>query len=250
MGSTSESLLRARAKDAAALCLRRGRPCFLGFLAEEERGVVEQTVAREGGVCSLFYGGYDAALRGMLAVIPQEFPTEAVRFPFSALAFTYRKEAALCHRDFLGTLLGCGIERDAVGDILCGEGISVAFVTDDLLPYLQEQIFRVGREGVTLLPHYDGPLPEQRQAEELRLTVASLRLDAVVAAVAKCSRSKATETIAAGLVSLRHIVCTAPAHEVTVGDTLSVRGVGRFTVDAFGGETKKGRNVIIVKKYR
>ena len=250
MASTSESLIKARVRDAAALCLRRGRPCFVGFLAEEERGIAEQTASREGGVSMAFSGGYETAVRGMLAVFPADFPADAVRFPFSPLGFSYRKEAALSHRDFLGTLLGCGIERDAVGDILCGEGLTVAFVRDDLLPYLQEQITRVGREGVTLLPNYDGPLPAMREAEELRLTVASPRLDAVVAAVAKWSRSKAAETIAAGLVQVCHVVCTAPARELRSNDTLSVRGVGRFTVSSFDGETRKGRSIIIVKKYR
>ena len=250
MDSTSDGLLRARVKDAAALCLRRGYPCFVGFLAEEERGIAEQTAAREPGVCYAFSGGYETAVRGMLAVFPADFPAKAVRFPFSPLGFSYRREAALCHRDFLGTLLGCGIERDAVGDILCGEGLSVAFVADNLLPYLTEQISRVGREGVTLLPDYDGALPAVREAEERRFTVASPRLDAVVAALVNLSRAKATETITAGLVQLCHAVCSAPAREVKPGDTLSVRGVGRFTVESFGGETKKGRLVIIVKKYR
>lgn len=250
MGSTSESLLQARVRDAAALCLRRGRPCFVGFLAEEERGVAEQIAAREPSVDFTFFGGYEEAVRGMLAVFPSDFPREAVSFPLTALGFSYRKEASLCHRDFLGTLLGCGIERDAVGDILCGQGLTVAFVSRELVPYLKEQISRVGREGVTLLPAYDGELPEQREAEELRFTVASPRLDAVVAALAKLSRAKAAETIGAGLVQLCHVVCTAPAREIKIGDTLSVRGVGRFTVESFGGETKKGRNIITVKKYR
>ncbi len=250
MGSTSESLLQARVRDATALCLRRGRPCFVGFLAEEERGLAEKTAAFEPAVDYAFYGGYEEAARGILAVFPSDFPREAVTFPLTALGFSYRKEATLCHRDFLGTILGCGIERDAVGDILCGQGLSVAFVFSELVPYLKEQISRVGREGVTLLPAYDGALPEQREAEELRLTVASLRLDAVVAALAHQSRSKTAEIIGAGLVQLCHTVCTAPAREIKIGDAISVRGVGRFTVDSFGGETKKGRNIITVKKYR
>lgn len=250
MGSTSESLLYARIQDAAAMCLRRNRPCFVGFLTEEERGPAEQAASREAGVCHLFFGGYALAVRGMLALFPSDFPAEAVRFPFSAIGFSYREEATLCHRDFLGTLLGCGIERDAVGDILCGKGLSVAFVKEDLVPYLSEQISRVGREGVTLLPAYDGPLPVTQEAEMLRLTVASPRLDAVLAAVAHLSRAKAAETIAAGCVQVCHTVCTAASRELKIGDTLSVRGVGRFAVESFDGETKKGRNIITVKKYR
>ena len=250
MGFTSESLLRARVKDAADRCRRRNRPCFLGFLTEEERGIAEQAVSSEPSVKGIFSGGYDDALRGMLAVIPSDFPQEAVRFPFSALGFSYRKEAALCHRDFLGSLLGCGIERDAVGDILCGEGMTVAFVRDDLLSYLTEQITCVGREGVTLSPHYDGPLPEKREAEEMRLTVASPRLDAVVAALTKSSRNKATEMITAGMVAVCHLPCTTVSRTVKPNDTLSVRGVGRFSVESFEGETRKGRNIVIVKKYR
>ncbi len=250
MASTSDSLLKARVKDAAVLCVRRSRPCFVGFLTEEERGLAEQTAAREPDVGYRFFGGYDQAVRGMLALFPKEFPAEAIRFPFSALGFSYREEATLCHRDFLGTLLGCGIERDAVGDILCGHGLSVAFVRSELMPYLKEQISRVGREGVELLPDYEGALPALQEAQELRVTVASPRLDAVLAALTGCSRGKATEQIEACLVAVCHTVCTAPAKEIKPGDTLSVRGVGRFSIESFGGETKKGRSIIIVKKYR
>lgn len=250
MGSTSESLLRARVTDAVDQCRRRGRPIFLGFLTEEERGLTEQILKKESSVAFDFSGGYEDALRGMVAVIPLDFPAEAVRFPFSALGFSYRKEAALGHRDFLGTLLGCGIERDAVGDILCGEGSAVVFVRDDLLPYLTDQITRVGREGVSLLPHYDGPLPVKQEAEQQRLTVASPRLDAVIAALTHLSRNKAAEMITAGTVAVCHLPCTSVSREVKPNDTLSVRGVGRFQIESFGGKTKKGRNVIIVKKFR
>lgn len=73
-------------------------------------------------------------------------------FPLTALCFHYRKEAALTHRDVLGSLLACGIRRDKVGDILCGReetaGQAVVFVDAELSDFLADQVDRIGGEGV------------------------------------------------------------------------------------------------------
>ncbi|MBR3289627.1 MAG: hypothetical protein IKI63_02485 [Clostridia bacterium] len=247
--SDSDETWRARVRDAAALAAKRGKPCFVGFLDEHQRAVTEPVV-RACGEPYRYDGGYPDAQRTMLCICPSDFPMEACRFPFAALGFSYRSEAALSHRDFLGTLLSCGVGREAIGDILCGQGLSVAFVSEKLLPFLQQQITRVGGEGVTLFPHYDGPLPKAAQLVDMRGTVASSRLDCVVASLAGCSRSQAVERITAGFVSINHMPCTAISRDVREGDVLSLRGVGRFRVEELHTFTKKGRLVLLAKQYK
>ena len=244
--SDPDETWRSRVRDAIALAQKRGQPCYVGFLDEHQRAVTEPMLR---GQTYAFDGGYPDAQRTMLAVCPPDGDPEECRFPFAALGIAYREAAALTHRDFLGALLACGIKREAIGDILCGQGLTVAFVSEELVPFLQQELTRVGNESVRLQPDYDGPLPAAARLIERKDTVASARLDCVVASLAKCSRSGAAERIASGLVSVNHMPCTSLSRDVREGDILSLRGVGRFRVDELHAVTKKGRLLLIAKQY-
>ena len=116
------------------------------------------------------------------------------------------------------------------------------------MPFLEQQVTRVGGEGVCLLPDYDGELPVAQRFSELRDTVASPRLDAVVAALAGLSRGESARRILTGLVSVNHLPQTAVS-VVKAGDVLSLRGTGRFVIDDLSGVTRKGRLVLRARKY-
>lgn len=248
MGSISDpdEYWRSRVRDSLTLCQKRDQPCFVGFLDEHQRAVVEPMLR---GQTYAFEGGCPDAQRTVLCVCPPGVEPADCRFPIAALGLSYRPGASLTHRDFLGALLACGVKREAVGDILCGPGLAVAFVSEELVPFLEQQLTRVGNESVRVTPHYDGPLPDAARLIDRRDTVASDRLDCVVASLSNCSRSQAAERIASGLVSINHLPCTAPARDVREGDILSIRGVGRFRVDELHAVTKKGRLVLLCKQY-
>ncbi len=255
MGSTSkasshtdeDALLEAAVRDALRLCETRYVPRFVGFLDERQRVKVERLLQREGWPDFAFYGGHPDAERTFVGIFPND--PDAQAFPIEAMAFRYRSGVSLSHRDFLGTLLSCGIRREKVGDILCGDGLSVVFIERAIARYVEGQIAKVGGEGVTLIPDYDGELPASHSFKEIRGTVASPRLDAVVRTAVGISREEAAERIEAGLVSVNHLPCLSVSSTVRENDVLSVRGVGRFLVQSLGQVTKKGRLVLVINQY-
>lgn len=247
--SAEDGWLKARTADAVQLCDRRSCPCFVGFLDERQKRVAETQLHRHTGVAYAFWGGHEEAERTLLGVFPDFIEPDNTLFPLSALGFSYRSEAELTHRDFLGALLSCGIKREKIGDILCGQGIAVAFLDADIAPFVAEQIDKVKREGVRCRLPYDGDLPVAHTFLEMRDTVASPRLDAVVKAAVGLSREEAARRIVAGLVSINHTPCLSVSAPVREGDILSVRGVGRFRVDTLGPLTRKGRTMITLQKY-
>lgn len=268
MGSTSkkggktsaangeDEYLLAAAQDAVRLCERRDAPRFLGFLDGRQRAAVLKLMESLHVKNAAFWGGYPDAERVYFGVFPDYMAWEGdpegipyPAFPLTALGFRYRKEAKLTHRDFLGTLLSCGVKRETVGDILCGEGLAVAFVDAGVADFLTGQIEKVGGEGVVLLPDYKGELPGFGGFREIRDTVASPRLDAVVKVAAGLSREEAARRIEAGLVSVNHLPCLSVSAAVKEGDTLSLRGIGRFAVESIGPVSRKGRLFITVRKY-
>lgn len=246
--SEDDKLLFSRLDDALYLCNKRYTPCFLGFLDAREQALVRNKLISSDSCNWRFYGGYEDAERVILAIIPEFFEPDDVEYPFTAVAFRYRKEQKLTHRDFLGSLLACGIRRDKIGDILCGDGLSVAFLSREIVPYVCEQIQCVGREGVTITPDYTDALPLNRTFLEIQDTVASPRLDAVVKALIRSSREEAAQLIRTGMVSVDHLQAETVSLCLTAPCTVSVRGHGRFIVDRFGPKTKKGRLQFLARK--
>lgn len=250
MGSTSEDKwLSARVADAITLCDRQSCPHFVGFLDEGQRAQVMPLLQREKAVSFRFFGGFDGAERTVLGVFPPFIEPEEALFPLRVLKFSYRAQAALSHRDFLGTMLSCGIKREAVGDIVCGAGETIAVVSEEVAPFLQQQIEKVGGEGVTVTTADGETLTVERRFQPISATVASPRLDNVVKALMGCSREKAAAAIVGGLVSVNHVPYDAVAKTVVEGDILSLRGVGRFRIEALSAHTKKGRLFLSAQKY-
>lgn len=240
--TSDESLLRSRIEDTVRLCDKRGVPCFLGFLDLREQAFALKVLHAmlSDAVCS-FWGGYPDAESAMLSVSPNYYVAEETDYPLCAIAFQYRSQKTLTHRDVLGTLMSLGIRRDAVGDILCGDGLSVVFVRSEVAVFICEQVDRIGGEGVTVIPEYSGALPIHVEYEPIRETIASPRIDSVVKALIHCARERAAEMIRFGLVSINHVPTDSITKAVAAGDTISIRGFGRYHIDQVGPETKKGR---------
>ncbi len=246
----SDEILRARIEDTIRLCQKRGMPCFLGFLDLREQAETSRILNRMTAVSWCLYGGYDEAERRILSVFPDYIDEGSLYYPMTAVAFRYREERVLTHRDFLGTLLSLGIRRDKIGDILCGNGFSVAFLRDEIAAFVCEQIERIGGEGVKILPDYQGELPIHREYETIRETVASPRLDVIVKTLTRLSREKAAELIRGGTVSVDHRPTDSVSLMLSSPCTVSIRGYGRFLIDQIGPETKKGRLTLLVRKNK
>jgi len=242
-------MLVSRIEDTVDLCDKRGYAHFLGFLDEGEQATVLRTLQNRPYVKWRLYGGYKDAERCFLGVFPSYMEPDTALFPIETVAFFYRKERSLSHRDFLGTFMSQGVRREAIGDILCGEGYTVAFLKEDVTTYLCEQIDKIGGEGVRIVRDYAGELPLAHTFVPLRDTVSSPRLDAVVKALIRCSREQASVLIRTESVSVNHRVATSVSITVKPDTVLSVRGHGRFIVDEIGPETKKGRLHFAARKY-
>ena len=85
--------------------------------------------------------------------------------------------------------------------------------------------------------------------KEIRDTVASLRLDSVVASGFRIGRSLAAQYIAAGKASLDGLPVEKPDRPVPEGAKISVRGLGKIRLTQVGGKTKKDRISVVIHRY-
>lgn len=239
-------LLYARIADTADICERTNRCKYLGFLSAEQAAAANKYLEKRNVRFSL-WGGYADAQRVMLGCFPEWASGD--EFPITAVTFKYRKTDILSHRDFLGSLMGLGINREAVGDILIEEGKAVAFLSEDIADFVLNQLEKVGRVGVTLSVGFEGSLPEGDTLASFSTTIASERLDCVVAALAGISRNSATEKITQGLVCVNSFPTEKITLSVNEGDIITVRGKGKFIITSLDGRTRKNRVILNYQKY-
>ncbi len=238
----------ARIADMINLCERRGM-VFTHFLNEYQRFTAESELKRLGCGNYCFFGGVEDADRTVLCVFSDYCRPENSDFPICCMTFKYRKADKLSHRDFLGSLMGLNLKRDAVGDILIDEGIAQVFVIESVRKTIENEVLKIGSVGVTVTSDEPTVLDKSRSYTEISGTVSSMRLDCIVSTALKMSRSKAVAIVASGTVELNYKVVSDNSCAVKQGDIFSVRGYGKFRVEEISGTTKKGRIHINVLKY-
>ena len=146
--------------------------------------------------------------------------------------------------------MGAGIARETVGDICVGTGCADFFVTAEIAPYLMQSFTSAGRTALHLkqVP-LDAVLIPEPETKELRDTLASLRLDSVISSGFRIGRSLAAQYVAAGKAAIDGLPCEKPDKLVSEGAKISVRGLGKIQLAQVGGETKKGRISVIIRRY-
>lgn len=235
--------LEQRLSDLLKLSEKRGSPVFTAFLNEREQFLAGKFLDGK-RADHLFWGGHEECTRKILCVSPDG----AVSFPIYPLTVSFRKTDTLSHRDFLGSFLSLGIERDQLGDILISEGSAVVFCTKTAHDLITSSVSKVGRVGVSVKEGILAEIPKIR-FEEISVTVSSVRADCVVSAVLGFSRNKSSEYIHSGAFLLNYEECKSADRTVNVGDILTMRGYGKYVMSGEAEETRKGRFRIRLEKY-
>lgn len=245
--SDRDKLFCSKLDDAVELCLTRQKPYFFSFISERKQVVAEDYLKSIYFENYAFFGGYENSERKVLGLFFDEPCNDD--FPVSPIVFKYRKCDKLSHRDFLGALMSLGIEREAVGDILVGEGRCVVFVKSELKDYITTQISKIGNVGFSFEEFKESDLPKGRGKEEKVYIVSSLRLDNVVAAISGLSREKTKALILSGCVGVNFVPTQNVSQTLKNETTLTIRGRGKFILNGVLGETKKNRIRISVLHY-
>lgn len=245
--SDRDKLFCSKLDDAVELCLTRQKPYFFSFISERKQVVAEDYLKSIYFENFAFFGGYENSERKVLGLFFDEPCNDD--FPVSPIVFKYRKCDKLSHRDFLGALMSLGIEREAVGDILVGEGRCVVFVKSELKDYITTQISKIGNVGFSFEEFKESDLPKGRGKEEKVYIVSSLRLDNVVAAISGLSREKTKALILSGCVGVNFVPTQNASQTLKNETTLTIRGRGKFILNGILGETKKNRIRISVLHY-
>ena len=249
--SGEDKMLLAKIWDKINTGIRKNIPANTGFLSAREQEMCRYLFGDE--PCLRYFGGYEDSERNMLVYLPEYLDASYLTgedSPIVCIEARFFEKDTLSHRDFLGALMGAGINRETVGDISIQAGLANFFVTAEIAPYILQSFTSAGRTAVHLTQI---PLDEvtiaQPETKEIRDTVSSLRLDSIISSGFRIGRSLACDYIHAGRAAINGLPCEKPDKPIPEGAKISVRGLGKIRLRTINGETKKGRISVILDRY-
>lgn len=200
-----------------------------------------------------------------------ESPTFLGGYPYAerqVLAFGYDETYSICpivglkiqvktgigkplnHRDFLGALLGLGLKRETIGDIIPTDFGAYIIVEEEIAEFIELELKGIGRYqkiNIERIPFSDMVI-EAPKVKVLTGTVSSLRVDAVFALGFNVSRSEVVKGIDQERAKVNGQT-TKASQLMKVGDIGTLRGQGKMRLAAINGYTKKERIHITIEKY-
>lgn len=248
-----KELLISKIKDLDRISYERDITRSTGFLTMSEQSVYLD-VSKD--LCShthFLHGGHENADRAMI-IWPASYTDKSgvigsLIACVLALPADTRFADDLSHRDFLGALMNLGIERYCLGDILVNSSSAYIFCTAEMADFIVEnltqvkhtsvQCSKVSLDSCDIVPVFD----------EVRVNVASERIDAVIAAVYNLSRTVAGRLITSEYVFINGHIAKNAGVRVKDGDRISVRNHGKFIYCGIDGTSRKNRLYVKIKKY-
>lgn len=244
-----EKRFAAQMNELAGRSLQDAKPVWTDFLDPAELQQAQAILSWATGIRFSSFGGYQNAERRRLVIYPDYYIAQTIEPELSYLAIQPGAPGQLNHRDYLGALLGLGLKRQKIGDLVVSDQECQVILVPELAGYIQSNLDKVGSQKVTVTAIDPEQLnPPNLREKIIKSTVASLRLDALAALGFGDSRTKMAREIKALRVKVNWKIATNPDSQLSPGDIISIRGRGRVLFREQSGTSKKGRlGVVLVR---
>lgn len=252
-----EKLLLANILDKLEFSTTRNKIENTNFLNLYEQDLVDKIFKKMKFKNYYFFGGIEEAERKILIIYPEKLTEQIVRKNHSKIMSVIKIKLPIeladeyNHRNYLGAIIKLGIEREMVGDISVKSRSAEIIIKNEVQDFLLQNLSSLTRfSSAEILAEDINELDEiELKKIEIKEVVTSLRLDNIVASLARTSRNKAMEILEQERVFLNFRVETKPSKQVTVGDSITIRGKGKFEFKEIVGNTRKGKYAIKIEKY-
>ena len=175
----------------------------------------------------------------------QNFPCKLLKISVNSKFKEYE------HKDFLGSLMGLNIKRELMGDLIQDKENAYIPVSDKISDYILTELKQIGRASCTVkeIDIKNGEIIPEYKYDDKFITIPSKRLDSIVSAITNLSRNKVIEPIEKGKVLIDYYEEKDKSKIVEIGSLITIRGYGKYKLFSEHGETKKGKERLLIKKY-
>ncbi|MBQ7410805.1 MAG: hypothetical protein IJW20_05450 [Clostridia bacterium] len=254
--NSEHKLLIAKVIDKYEFSKTKNKITYTDFLNISEISIVKKILKEENVSNFVIFGGKEEADRNVIIFYPEKFSEEMVEKNYEKIFEVIRiklpNNIKYEHREFLSGIMKLGIKREKFGDILVTEFgadiIALAEISKVLANDLKT-LTRFRKSEITVENINDLTYIET-EFENINIIVSSIRLDNFVSELAKCSRGNASDIITEGRVFVNSINEFKDSKKINVGDLITIRGKGKFIFDGIEKETKSGRYLLNMRKYK
>ena len=246
------AVLKKRITDLANQSYRNNMFTFTSFLSLAEQQLIDEVKRELGSIQVTLFGGNDLSERAVARFgNPEELGYEE-NFPIVCVHIKplIKKFAdSLSHRDFLGALMNLGIERSTIGDINVRENECYLFCLDKMASYICDELTRVKHTSVmcSVTEIVDDVL--QVEPTSYEILVSSNRIDGVVSKVYNLSRAQSVELFRSKRIYVNGRCQENNSYFLKEGETVTVRGFGKFVFIKQLAVTKKEKLRLEIGKY-
>lgn len=249
-----EQFLSRRLLDLANTAYNKGINLYSDFLNLNEQNIFHSLKNELPMIKYFAYGGFIDAERKILCFCGDDFANDEkkISYPISCIKVSPLNQKFsddLSHRDFLGAALNLGIDRSKLGDILIQDNVGYIFAQSAISDFITDQLIKVKHTMVTCTVIDRSDFVYKPNLKEINGTVASVRLDSIIAVAFHSSRSSLTGLIEGGKVSVGGKIILSNSYQLKEKDVVSVRGLGKFIFEGTAYQTKKGRYSVKINLY-
>ncbi|MBQ1274067.1 MAG: YlmH/Sll1252 family protein [Cellulosilyticum sp.] len=230
---------------------QQNRPFFTHFHNKDwMQSLLTQYVAQNAYLSYGFFGGYEDAERQILAISPYELTDTEYLLGILNIEVKTGIGKTLSHRDYLGAIMGLGIDRNTIGDIILHTSGAYVFLEMSMIPYIRSQLVSIGKYQKIQIDEVDlsDVYIEKPKVKMIESTVSALRMDAVCAVAFGMSRNECAKLIQGDKARCNGLMAQTTSI-VKEGDVLTLRGFGKAKLKSINGQTKKDRTHITIEKY-
>ena len=247
-----DSQEKKRFQELADKAWNTGTYVFTPFLDLQGLSAFHEALPSLPKVPWRLFGGAQGCERKMLSFGDESLCGYEMPFPIACIRMApLNKKFAdpLTHRDFLGSLMALGMEREMLGDIIVQEDGAFLFCHSRIADYICQNLLQVKRTSI-FCEITDAPPAEALFRTEKRVVqLSSERIDALVAHVFKMSRGDAQRLFPMGKIFVDGKLCESPGYTPKPGQVISVRGYGRMKYTGVESLSKKGKCNTAVEVY-
>lgn len=186
-------------------------------------------------------GGHESYERKVIAIYPNYHYLSSLDYSIVGIRLHGNLEG-LSHPDYLGSILGLGIKREKIGDIIIRDQFVDIVVKKEIKNFILYNLKKIGRNNFKAKNIDLGDLKYLAPEYKLKTTtLSSNRLDVYIAACYNLSRKDSFNLINKNRVKVNWEPIDKPSFELNVNDMISVRGYGRSILSSFDGKTRKDK---------